>query len=84
MQAARWKDVQAELQVLQAALARRDADVARLQQQLAQQGAPLLIRSCRMLRLCIGSLQRGLLVPACRFLTLVAAATKAAMLWIAR
>ena len=76
--------MQAELQDLQEALTRRDADVARLQQQLVQQGAPLLICSCRMLRLCIDSVQRGLLVPACLFLTLVAAATKAAMLWIAR
>lgn len=41
MQAARWEHMEAELQQLQEALARRGADVAALQQQLIQQGAPL-------------------------------------------
>lgn len=78
MQAARWKHTEAELQQLQEALARRDADVAALQQQLAQQGAPLLMYAC-MLRLCRDPVQHGLLQPACLVLPSCAAAVQTAL-----
>ena len=53
MQAARWKRMEAELQQKQEALVRRDTDIAALQQQLAQQGAPLIMCAyCGCARLC--------------------------------